>query len=93
VKEDGFYGPDKKEIGKDTIPGPDCEAKFMLAKDRKLKLLVRNLGPVGPYRAVLFGPMKCLEASRGMRELVSNYSHGAQRVPVLAARTSYLEKP
>jgi hypothetical protein len=40
-----IYGPDNKEVGKDTSPGPDCELKFTPAKDGKYKLLVRNLGP------------------------------------------------
>jgi hypothetical protein len=40
-----IHGGDKKEVGKDTSPGPDCELKFTPAKDGKYKLLVRNLGP------------------------------------------------
>jgi hypothetical protein len=40
-----IYAEDKKEVGKDTSPGPKCEAKFTPAKDGKFKLLVRNLGP------------------------------------------------
>jgi len=39
------YGEDKKEVGKDTSPGPKCEVKFTPAKDGTYKLLVRNLGP------------------------------------------------
>jgi hypothetical protein len=39
------YGEDKKEVGKDTSPGPKCEVKFKPAKGEKYKLLVRNLGP------------------------------------------------
>jgi hypothetical protein len=39
------YGPDKKEVGKDTSPGPKCEVKFIPAKAGKFKLRVRNLGP------------------------------------------------
>jgi hypothetical protein len=39
------YGKDKKEVGKDTSPGPKCEVKFTPAKGGKYKLLVRNLGP------------------------------------------------
>jgi hypothetical protein len=39
------YGSDKKEVGKDTSPGPKCEVKFTPTKDGKFKLLVRNLGP------------------------------------------------
>jgi hypothetical protein len=39
------YGPDQKEVGKDTSPGPKCEVKFTPAKAGKYKLLVRNLGP------------------------------------------------
>jgi len=40
-----IYSKDKKEVGKDTSPGPKCEVKFTPAKDGKFKLLVRNLGP------------------------------------------------
>ena len=40
-----IYAEDKKEVGKDTSPGPKCEVKFTPAKDGKFKLLVRNLGP------------------------------------------------
>jgi hypothetical protein len=40
-----IYSADKKEVGKDTSPGPKCEVKFTPAKDGKFKLLVRNLGP------------------------------------------------
>jgi hypothetical protein len=40
-----IYDEDKKEVGKDTSPGPKCEVKFTPAKDGKFKLLVRNLGP------------------------------------------------
>jgi hypothetical protein len=40
-----IYDEDKKEVGKDTSPGPKCEVKFTPAKDGKYKLLVRNLGP------------------------------------------------
>jgi hypothetical protein len=39
------YGEDKKEVGKDTSPGPKCEVKFKPTKGEKYKLLVRNLGP------------------------------------------------
>jgi len=39
------YDNDKKEVGKDTSPGPKCEVKFTPAKDGKFKLMVRNLGP------------------------------------------------
>ena len=39
------YDADKKEVGKDTSPGPQCEVKFTPAKEGKFKLLVRNLGP------------------------------------------------
>ena len=38
------YDEDKKEVGKDTSPGPKCEVKFTPAKDGKFKLLVRNSG-------------------------------------------------
>jgi hypothetical protein len=40
-----IYAEDKKEVGKDTSPGPKCEVKFTPAKDGKFKLLVRNRGP------------------------------------------------
>ena len=40
-----IYGEDKKEVGKDTSPGPKCEVKFTPKSDGKFKLLVRNLGP------------------------------------------------
>jgi len=40
-----IYAKDKKEVGKDTSPGPKCEVKFTPAKDGKFTLLVRNLGP------------------------------------------------
>jgi hypothetical protein len=40
-----IYAPDKKEVGKDTSPGPKCEVKFTPARAGKYKLLVRNLGP------------------------------------------------
>ena len=40
-----IYAEDKKEVGKDTSPGPECEVKFTPAKDGRFKLLVRNLGP------------------------------------------------
>ena len=40
-----IYDEDKKEVGKDTSPGPKCEIKFTPAKAGKYKLLVRNLGP------------------------------------------------
>jgi len=40
-----IYSADKKEVGKDTSPGPKCEVKFTPAEDGKFKLLVRNLGP------------------------------------------------
>jgi hypothetical protein len=39
------YGEDKKEVGKDTSPGPKCEVKFTPAKEGKYTLLVQNLGP------------------------------------------------
>jgi hypothetical protein len=39
------YDDDKKEVGKDTSPGPKCEVKFKPTKEAKYKLLVRNLGP------------------------------------------------
>ena len=38
------YDADKKEVGKDTSPGPKCEVKFTPAKDGKFKLLVSNSG-------------------------------------------------
>jgi hypothetical protein len=40
-----IYGGDKKEVGKDTSPGPKCEVKFTPKKDGKFKLLVKNNGP------------------------------------------------
>ena len=40
-----IYAGDKKEVGKDTSPGPKCEVKFTPAKDGKFTLLVRNRGP------------------------------------------------
>jgi hypothetical protein len=40
-----IYDKDKKEVGKDTSPGPKCEVKFTPKQDGKFKLLVRNLGP------------------------------------------------
>jgi hypothetical protein len=40
-----IYAEGKKEVGKDTSPGPKCEVKFTPAKDGKFTLLVRNLGP------------------------------------------------
>lgn len=40
-----IYAQNKKEVGKDTSPGPKCEVKFTPAKGGKFKLLVRNLGP------------------------------------------------
>jgi hypothetical protein len=39
-----IYADDRKEVGKDTSPGPKCEVKFTPAKDGKFKFLVRNLG-------------------------------------------------
>ena len=47
-----IYAKDKKEVGKDTSPGPKCEVKFTPAKDGKFKLLVRNLGP-GANKVIL----------------------------------------
>jgi hypothetical protein len=38
------YDENKKEVGKDTSPGPKCEVKFTPAKDGKFKLVVRNSG-------------------------------------------------
>jgi hypothetical protein len=38
------YDEDKKEVGKDTSPGPKCEVKFTPAKDGKYKLVVHNSG-------------------------------------------------
>jgi hypothetical protein len=46
------YDYDKKEIGKDTSPGPKCEVKFTPKKDGKFKLLVKNNGP-GANRVTL----------------------------------------
>jgi hypothetical protein len=38
------YDESKKEVGKDTSPGPKCEVKFTPAKDGKFKFVVRNSG-------------------------------------------------
>jgi hypothetical protein len=38
------YDENKKEVGKDTSPGPKCEVKFTPAKDGKFKFVVRNSG-------------------------------------------------
>jgi hypothetical protein len=38
------YDESKKEVGKDTSPGPKCEVKFTPKKDGKYKLLVTNTG-------------------------------------------------
>ena len=38
------YNEDKKEVGKDTSPGPKCEVKFTPAKPGKYKLRVTNSG-------------------------------------------------
>lgn len=40
-----IYDEDKKEVGKDTSPGPKCEVKFTPKKDEKFKFLVKNNGP------------------------------------------------
>jgi hypothetical protein len=40
-----IYDGDKKEVGKDTSPGPKCEVKFTPKKDGTFKLLVKNNGP------------------------------------------------
>jgi hypothetical protein len=45
------YDANKKEVGKDTSPGPKCEVKFTPQKDGKYKLLVRNSG--GPNKVTL----------------------------------------
>jgi hypothetical protein len=45
------YDSGKKEVGKDTSPGPKCEIKFTPAKQGKFKLLVKNLG--GPNKVTL----------------------------------------
>jgi hypothetical protein len=39
------YDGEKKEVGKDTSPGPKCEVKFTPKKEGKFKLLVKNNGP------------------------------------------------
>ena len=39
-----LYAEDKKDVDKDTSPGPKCEVKFTPAKDGKFKLLVKNSG-------------------------------------------------
>src|SRR5262249_37506689 len=38
------YDEDKKEVGKDTSPGPKSEVKFTPKKDGKYKFLVTNTG-------------------------------------------------
>jgi hypothetical protein len=38
------YDESKKEVGKDTSPGPKCEVKFTPAKAGQYKLLVTNSG-------------------------------------------------
>ena len=45
------YDSSKKEVGKDTSPGPKCEVKFTPAKDGKYMLVVRNTG--GPNKVTL----------------------------------------
>jgi hypothetical protein len=40
-----IHDGDKKEVGKDTSPGPKCEVKFTPKKDGTFKLLVKNNGP------------------------------------------------
>ena len=40
-----IHDADKKEVGKDTSPGPKCEVKFTPKKDGTFKLLVKNNGP------------------------------------------------
>jgi hypothetical protein len=40
-----IYSEDKKEVGKDTSPGPKCEVKFTPATEGKFKFVVRNQGP------------------------------------------------
>jgi hypothetical protein len=40
-----IYSEDKKEVGKDTSPGPKCEVKFTPATEGKFKFVVRNRGP------------------------------------------------
>ena len=42
-----IHDGDKKEVGKDTSPGPKCEVKFTPKKDGTFKLLVKNNGPGG----------------------------------------------
>jgi hypothetical protein len=39
-----IYDGAKKEVGKDTSPGPKCEVKFTPKKAGKFKLLVKNSG-------------------------------------------------
>jgi len=46
-----IYAEDKKEVGKDTSPGPKCEVKFTPTKDGKFRFLVRNSG--GPNKVTL----------------------------------------
>ena len=40
-----IYDEEKKEVGKDTSPGPKCEVKFTPSKDGQFKFVVRNRGP------------------------------------------------
>jgi hypothetical protein len=39
-----IYDGAKKEVGKDTSPGPKCEVKFTPKKAGKYRLLVKNSG-------------------------------------------------
>ena len=40
-----IYSEDKKEVGKDTSPGPKCTVKFTPSTPGKFKFVVRNQGP------------------------------------------------
>src|SRR5579862_5468190 len=39
------YDEDKKEVGKDTSPGPKCAVKFTPKKEGTFKLVTKNNGP------------------------------------------------
>lgn len=39
------YDADKKEVGKDTSPGPKCDVKFTPEKAGNFKFVVKNEGP------------------------------------------------
>ena len=47
-----IYDVNRREIAKDTSPGPKCELKFTPTHDEKVKVLVHNWGP-GSNRVTL----------------------------------------